>query len=474
MNRRSLLKQVSLATAGLIISTSEAMSKRSETEPEIARNEADADMEKRIIAKLHATDFDMSDSAYNSLNVIGNDVYYTLCTHNNDFPGRVYRYNSLTGDNVLIADLGVITGEAAGKDGKKFIPHGKSHSPFYQMGDKIYFATHLSYMVAGEDGRELSPTAVPEGYLPYTGGKFFEYTPATGQFKMLFSLPMGEGILTMHVDEKRALTYCFSWPTGVFWVYDIKADKLYNKGMHHRGGEAGVGEQFSCVTRHIAIDPRDGAAYFSNSDGDIMEYRHETGEVTTVNWAHLRKDVFGKWDPRAGGHDGYNWRYMVWNEKRNIFYGVHGKSGYLFSFDPKEKKVEIITRIVSEFCLKNGLNEFFRYGNMTLAQKPGDDDTLYYITDFYQFENPTPEQARLMQQTGNPGRGATGYLALVTYHLPTGCYKDNGVIQMEDGRFPNSTQSIAIDKNGRIYTCAWIPRKDALPRCCQLISFMAP
>ena len=208
-----------------------------------------------------------------------------------------------------------------------------------------------------------------------------------------------------------------------------------------------------------------------------MEYRHNIGEVTTVDWAHLRKDVFGTLDPRTGGHFGYHWRHMIWNEKRQIFYGMHGNSVHLFSFDPKGKKVEIVERIASEYCLKNGLNGYYSYGLMTLAQKPGDEDTIYYITDSYRFENPTPEQVRLMQQTGNP-RGSRGgalvYLSLVSYHLPTGTYKDHGVIQMEDGRFPSQAQSIAIDKNGRIYTGAWIPRKDELPRCCQLISFRIP
>ena len=474
MDRRTLLKQVSMATAGLIVSpavmSSRIMSQRSGTVLENTAVAEVPDVEKRIMARLHATDFDKSDSNFNSLTLIGDDLYYTLCSHNHEISGRVYRYNTVTGKNALVGDLEVITGEV----GRKNIPHGKSHSPFFQIGDKIYFATHLSYMAPGTDGRETGNTTLPEGFSPYTGGKLIEYTPANGTFRTLFSMPVWEGIITMHVDEKRALAYCFTWPSGTFWIYDIKAGNLFFKGMPNRGGESGQGDQFSVIPRHIAIDPRDGAAYFTTADGDIMEYRHETGLLKTVDWAHLRKDVFGKLDPRTGGHFGYHWRHMVWNEKRQLFYGVHGRSGYLFSFDPRGKKVEIITRIVSEYCLRNGLNEYFHYGNMTLAQKPGDGDTLYYLTDSYRIENPTPEQARMMQQTGNPGGGARGavvYLSLVTYHLPTGSYKDHGIIQMEDGRFPNLTQSIAIDKNGRIYTCPWLPRKDTLPRCCQLVSF---
>ena len=461
-----------MATTGLIILPSEVssrMAQSSGTGMETTGMNEGTNTEKRIIAKLHATDFGMSDNNFNSLTLIGDDLYYTLGSHDINTSAKLYRYNTVTGKIILVGDFGDITGEDASK---KYITHGKSHGPLSKIGDKIYFSTHISFMLVGEDGRETSGI-VPEGYTRYTGGKFIEYAPATGKFKVLFSLPVGEGNQTFAVDEKRALAYSFSWPSGTFWVYDIKAEKLIYKGKHQRNGEDGVGEQFSAVPRHIAIDPRDGAAYFTTSDGDIMEYRREIGEVTTLNWAHLRKDVFGTLDPRKGGHFGYHWRHMVWNEKRQIFYGIHGNSGYLFSFDPKGKKLEIVARIVSEHCLRNGLNPHFHYGNMTLGQKTGDDDTIYYIADFYKFENPTPEQALMMQQTGRPrgSKGAKVYLSLVTYHLPTGTYKDHGVIQMEDGRFPDLSHTIAIDKNGRIYTCPWLPRTDTLPSGCQLASF---
>ena len=430
-------------------------------------------MEKTIVAKLRQTDFTGSDSNFNSMTIIGGYLYYTLCSHNIDTCGKVYRLDLETDENVLLADLGEITGEA----GKKTIPQGKSHSPFFKIGSLIYFATHVSYYAKGEDGRE-SPNAVPDGYTPYTGGKFISYDDKTGRFDVLFSLPAGEGIITMQADEKRGLAYCLSWPSGIFYVYDINKNELYERGRHCRGGEIGIGEDYSCITRFFAIDPRDGAAYFTTSDGDILEYRHETGITETVGWAHLKKDVFGSLNPRRGGHYGYNWRHVLWDEKRQIFYCVHGKSGYLFTFDPKNKKMGIVARIASEYCLVNGVYEDFRYGYMTLAYKPGDADTLYYISGYYAFDDPTPEQARTMQQIGDlnesaENKGAKHYLTLVTYHIPTGKYADHGVIKTDDGRFPVNTQSIAIDKDGRIFTCPWIPKKDAQggPFDCQLISF---
>ena len=430
-------------------------------------------MEKIIKAKLHETDFDISDSNFNSLTVIGDEVFYTLSSHNLDTHGRVYSYNINTGNIKMLADLGEITGET----GKKSVPQGKSHAKFYKIGDKVYFSTHVAYSVRGDDAREAP--GIPDGYLPYPGGKLVEYCLTSGKSRVLFTAPEGEGFMTFHVDTDRSMAYLLTWPSGHFWVYDIKSGEAFDRGRNSRDGEGGLGDRFLCICRCIITDPRDGAAYYTNADGEIIEYRHEVGTVKTVEWAHLRKDVFGNLDPHKGGHYGYNWRWALWNEKQQKFYAVHGKSGYLYTFDPKEKQVEVLTRIASEYCIKNGIYEYFRYGYMTLDLKPGDDDLLYYISGYYKFKNPTAEQTRMAQKQGDPSelkeaRESDQFITLVTYHIPTGTYKDHGVIQMENGIFPSNTQSIGIDKNGRIYTCPWIPREDGKRTRCQLISFSCP
>ena len=62
----------------------------------------------------------------------------------------------------------------------------------------------------------------------------------------------------------------------------------------------------------------------------------------------LRIDYFGHYDPADAGSMGYNWRKIEWYAPDGKAYGVHGNSGYLFSFDPREKKIELLERITSE------------------------------------------------------------------------------------------------------------------------------
>jgi hypothetical protein len=46
------------------------------------------------------------------------------------------------------------------------------------------------------------------------------------------------------------------------------------------------------------------------------------------------------------------------------------------------------------------------------------------------------------------------YLHLVTYNIPANKYKDHGAVFYKDGTFPTYVNSIAIDREGNVYTLA--------------------
>ena len=102
------------------------------------------------------------------------------------------------------------------------------------------------------------------------------------------------------------------------------------------------------ICRAIGIDPRDGSAYFTTGDGAIHRYRYEQDAVETIAGDNMKKDYFGVYDFTVPGNMAYNWRQIVWNPADDKFYGVHGNSGYLFSFDPIRERVEVLDRITSE------------------------------------------------------------------------------------------------------------------------------
>ena len=424
----------------------------------------------------------MADSNFYSL-TCGSDnlLYYTLCSHNIDTHGRVYRYDP-NGDEVkLLVDFGVATGEG----GQKTLPQGKSHTPFFEHRGRMYLATHYGYFKAS--GGKEEPAAVPEGYKPYPGGHFMEIDMETGKPRVLATAPKAEGIITMSMDPLRKRLYGLTWPRGLFIYHDMETGEMHDMGPVSRDGEVGTGDRYFCRCRTFAMFPETGDVYFTNPDGEILCYSHEKDAIETVRWAHMRRDVFGYWDPHIPGHQGYNWRPCKWHPQHEVFYGVHPKSGYLFVFDPKNERLEVIDRICSEEIRRSGGFESFRYGYLTLDFSPDDPETIYYISGFYRFRpgvKPSPED-----RVPQPGAGAPAsrdflkkiksYLSFVTYHLPSKTYTDHGVIQLDDGRFPSNTQSIATHPNGRVYTCPMIEEPDlkeggGARQQCDLISFQGP
>ena len=94
-------------------------------------------------------------------------------------------------------------------------------------------------------------------------------------------------------------------------------------------------------------------------------------------------------------------------------FAVHGKSGWLFTFDPFHEKIELVERICALDLKKSGRYEPFRYGYLTLEPDP-DGEIVYYLTGTYGI---TAEDGRKVEET----------LHLITYNLRTFAYRDHGV-----------------------------------------------
>jgi len=387
-------------------------------------------MEKKITLKLLNSGYALSDSNFNSLSLVDNYIYYTLCTHDINGPGRVYRLDIETETPELIGDLADICGEG---DVKR-IPQGKSHTPFYKYDGKIWFATHCSFYGGSVDGKE-NPAPPPEGYQEYSGGRIVTIDKDK-KTSVVAKAPDGEGIITMNMDTDRGVAYCLTWPSGLLLIYDAVANTFKNCGKVALDGEIGVGDRYSCLCRTFAIEPTTGTAYFTLSNGEIYE-TDKHGNVKLVEWCNLKRDIFGHFDPTVGGHQGYNWRYLVYSKKYKKFFGVHGKSGWLFTFDPVNKSFEIIDRIASRYCKVNGTYEDFRYGYMTLAASQTDADLLHYVSGYTDPETKTP------------------VLTAITYNVATGAYTEHGQLCLASGEYPTNIQTLAVTAKGDWYVCPW-------------------
>ncbi len=372
-------------------------------------------------------------------------VYYVLSSESVDVGAQMFSYDPSTR---RIEHLGDLT-QACGEAGQKTIVQGKSHVNFVECEGKLYFATHMGYysIVQGIE----TPGVPPPGYQHYPGGHFLAFDLASRKYED-FGIPApGEGIISMTMDTRRRRLYGLTWPSGSFLRFDLVKREAKNFGPVAGRGEAGRGQDYRTVCRSLVVDPEDGSVYFSTADGWIMRYSLAQDSLQKIEGDDLKKDYFGSYDPTSPGTMGYNWRQTVWYAPERAIYGIHGNSGYLFRFDPRQERVEILQRLTSEASQRRGMFDQFSYGYLGFRLGP-DGHTLYYLTG-----GPSEEHGN---RAAGQRRAAKGEslgiedLHLVTFDIPAQRYIDHGAILCEDGGRPQNAQSIAVDQAGTVYTLA--------------------
>jgi sugar phosphate isomerase/epimerase len=402
-------------------------------------------------AEAHDSGFAQAHDSYNGMGR-GPDgrIYYVLSSDVIDVGAKMFCFDPATRQ---IEPLGDLT-EACGEAGLKAIPQGKSHVPFAAHAGRLYFATHVGvYSIV--DGMETMGVP-PPGYRPYPGGHLLSYDIKTRKFEDLARAPGREGVLTMAMDGPRGRIFGLTWPTGIFFRYDLAHRDLKEFGPVCARGEAGHGPDYRTICRAIAVDAEAGAAYLTDSEGTIHCYQPASDEVERVRGDDLRKDYFGQYDPSSPGHMGYNWRQVAYCPADRMIYGVHGNSGYLFRFDPRAERVEVLDRITSDPSRRAGMFDQFSYGYLGFALGP-DGRTLFYLTG-----GPVYVDGRRVAGKAKTAMGESKGvedLHLVTYDILTGRRVDHGAIVLPDGARPAYVNSIAVGADGTVYALSRINRE---------------
>ena len=402
-------------------------------------------------ARTYNSGFAQAHDTYNGMLAASDGkIYYVLSSAEYNIGGQMCSYDPATGS---IRHLGDLT-EACGEKGMKVISQGKSHVNFVEHAGKLYFATHLGYYGIIEDMEK--PGIAPPGWRPYRGGHFLAYDMASGKFDDLALAPHGEGIIAMTMDPQRGRVYGLTWPIGYFIRFDLAKKELKDLGPVSLKGESGKGPTYRTLCRSLRVDPNDGSVYYTTGDGWIFRYRYDQDAIEKVEGEDLKKDYFGGYDPTSPGSMGHNWRQTIWYGPERMIYGVHGNSGYLFRFDPGIPRVEVLERLTSEPSQRSGMYDEFSYGYLGFTLGP-DDRAIYYLTG-----GPIYEQGKRVTGKSTTAKGeAKGLedLHLVTYDIPTRKYIDQGAIFYENGDRPTYVNSIAVSKDGTVYTLARITER---------------
>ena len=404
---------------------------------------------KRLIARIYDSGFAKSHDTYNGMGT-GSDgkIYYVLCSDLPDIAARMFLLDPAEGQTRQVGDLN----EACGEKGMNAIAQGKSHVKFVEADGKLYFATHIGFYSI-IDGME-KPGVPPAGMKKYRGGHLLAYSMSSGRFDDLAIEPKGDGIITMNMDPRRRRIYGITWPAGNFFRYDLATKTWKDFGSLFQLGENGKGADYRTICRSLAVDPEDGSVYFSTPEGIIHRYLYDRDALESVSGEDLKKDYFGLYDVTSPGHMAYNWRQVFYYPADHKIYGVHGNSGYLFRFDPRAGRVEVLERITSKPSLLSGMFDQFSYGYLGFTLGP-DNQTIYYLTGGPIYVNGVRVKGKDSTAAGE-AKGQEN-LHLITYHIPTARYIDHGAIFFENGEHPTYVNSIAVGRDGTVYTLARAP-----------------
>ena len=417
----------------------------------------------KLLAHMYDSSFPQGTENYSSCFMASDGrVYYVLDTDRIEVGAQMYSLDPSTGSIRHIGDLT----KAVGEEGSRAIPQGKSHVQFVESNGKLYFATHIGYYQRLKYvGKQITPTA--PGYANYLGGHFLSYDLSTGKFEEFAKAPPGEGIIAMTMDPQRRRLYGITWPSGLFLWYDLKTRELKNLGPVSGQAENGTGANWQMLDRCLSVNPEDGSVYFTITTGTIFRYRYETDSIEQVLGSSLDKDHFGSWE-EVNKPDcmGYNWLVALWSPAFRGFYAIHGKSGYLFRFDPSSQEVEVLTRMVSDATRKSGMYDQSDFGYLGFAVGPSG-QALYHLTGA-----PQESQGGRINADSNQKSTGDSALDLVTYEISSAKLIDHGVVELENGERPFDAQAIAIGKDGMIYAVAAV--KQGLHARRDLISFHNP
>lgn len=407
---------------------------------------------KKLVAQTYNSSFPEGHDTYNGMGAARDGkIYYVLSSESIDVGAQMFCFDPKT---KKIRPVGDLT-EACGEKGLKTIPQGKSHVNFVEANGKLYFSTHVGvYSIV--DGMEKMGIP-PAGYKPYPGGHLLAYDLKTGRFEDFGIVPDREGVLSTSMDTRRGRMFGITWPSGMFFRYDLATKSWKNFGKTCAEGENGKDAAYRTVCRSIAVDLDDGSAYLTTSEGTILRYRADKDAIEPVAGEDMKKDYFGLYDPTSPGHMGYNWRQTFWHVRTKMIYGVHGNSGYLFRFDPAVPRIEVLDRITSEPSKRTGMFDQFSYGYLGFALGP-DGETIYYLTGgpiYADGKRVTGKSATAMGEA----KGLEE-LHVITWHIPTGKYTDHGAVFYENGERPLYVNSIAVGKDGTVYSLGRIKTGD--------------
>lgn len=398
-------------------------------------NSQDISINSVQVDRYHFSSYDKDAQIWSAMYIASNNkIYIGLCTHGD--AATVYEFDIATSEMKQLANLTKLLGER----GKGTWTNGKIHVKMQELDGYVYFGSFC------EDN---GPPAIDAS--SYIGPFWIKVNMGTGEVTALSKINSMWGLIGQEMDKERRIIYGLT-EEGHLVRYFI--DENYTEDL-------GRVDNWD-ICRTLLIDDA-GNVYGSLAPGNIWKYDPENERIFDLQ--HLR--VPASLDSRTMANPMLDrraqWRYIEWDIKDKVAYGITGGSNLLFKYDVNkgiEGEITPITRICAPMYRDV---DPFDVPSATLAMTINQKERkIYYLPvvsgDF--------DYGAVQLNVGNSNLSQTKQRNpplsfLVSYDMESGETDDLGMlITRDDGSFAYGMGAADTDSKGRIWFVGAFEEKD--------------
>ncbi len=387
------------------------------------------------VDRYHFSSQDKDAQIWSAMYIASNNkIYIGLCTHGD--AATVYEFDIATSEMKQLANLTKLLGER----GKGTWTNGKIHVKMQELDGYVYFGSFC------EDN---GPPAIDA--TSYQGPFWFKVRMSTGEVTALSKINSFWGLIGQEMDKERRLIYGLT-EEGHLVRYFIDEDYTEDLGRVDNWD----------ICRTLLIDEA-GNVYGSVAPGNIWKYDPEKERIFDMQYVKVPNTLDSRTMANPMLDRRAQWRYIEWDKKGKVAYGITGGSNLLFKYDVDkgpEGEITPLTRICAPMYRDA---DPFDVPSATLAMTINQKERkIYYMPvisgdfDYGAVELNVGDSGLLQGEQNKPPLSF-----LIAYNLASGEVEDLGtLVTKDDGSFAYGMGAADTDSNGKVWFVGAFEEKD--------------
>jgi hypothetical protein len=378
------------------------------------------------VDRYHFSNVDKDAQIWSAMYIASNNkIYIGLCTH--ACAATVYEFDIATSKMRQLANLTKLLDER----GKGIWTNGKIHVKMQELDGYVYFGSFC------EDN---GPPAIDAS--SYQGPFWIKIEMSTGKVTALSKINSFWGLIGQEMDKERRIIYGLT-EEGHLVRYFIDEDYTEDLGR--------VDDWDICRT--LLIDEV-GNVYGSYAPGNIWKYDPEKDRIFDLQYVKLPNTLDSRTMANPMLDRRAQWRYIEWDKKDKVAYGVTGGSTVLFKFDVNkgsEGEITALTRLCAPMYRDA---DPFDVPSATLAMTINQKERkIYYlpvISGDFDYGAVDLDVGNSKLSGGNQRKPSLSML--VSYDISSGEIEDLGtLITKDDGSYAYGMGAADTDSQGRVW-----------------------